>query len=390
MNMATKTQTKTQTQTNTQTGRGRRAWRRTYRAVLMALSFVALLGMVVSSFSGHVHPTVYPGACVMVMLFPGWLLFLLLMIILDALWCRKALVVCGLAVAVCFHAILDFAPLHVCEPSTKEGSPTFTLLSFNVENFTSQSGEYPDGCNPAISYILQADADVVCIQEAAPLVEKPMKNTVIAQSQIDSLYRRYPYIMMNGYTQMIMSKYPAEAVHTGTASKRSMIGVAHLTIEGVQVALVNVHLQCYSLTHSDKSLYQDLTSANNDTIDLRSGMGLVRSRLLSKIQRAAERRAAEAERIVNYLHKFGGETAIVAGDFNDVPGCYTLHRLADAGMRQVYSEVAFGPAITYYVDRFYFRIDHVLYRGRLKPLSMRIGGSRASDHLPVLTTFAIE
>ena len=79
----------------------------------------------------------------------------------------------------------------------------------------------------------------------------------------------------------------------------------------------------------------------------------------------------------------------MAGDFNDVPGCYTLEYLADLGFHNVYSEIGCGPDITYNSDRFYFRIDHVLYRGALQPLSIRRGRIRSSDHYPLIVDFAI-
>lgn len=369
--------------------RAARIWRRIYRAVLMVLTFVSALGLGIASFGGHGHPSVYPGACVMVMLFPGWLLAMIVMTVLDAIWCRKALVICALAYAGCIHAILDFTPVNVGTANVAEGTPTFTLLSFNVQNFSSRSGEYPNGSNPAISYILDVDADVVCLQEAVPLAYGKWGRVEFESTQIDSLYQRYPYIIINSDQMMFLSKYPTEAIHTGSASRYNRIALARINVEGKLITLVNVHLQSYLLTKDDKQLYRDITSRDNDSIGVREGMGMVRTQLLSKIQRAAERRAGDAERMLNYISHFGGPNVIVTGDFNDVPGCYTLHRLADANMRQVYPEVCFGPAITYYVDKFYFRIDHVLYRGCLKPLDMHIGGSHASDHLPILTTFAL-
>lgn len=372
-----------------QPSRGARIWRRFYRTVMMVLTFLCALGLAIASFGGHGHPSVYPGACVMVMLFPGCLLAMIVMTVLDAIWCRKALVVCFLAFAGCIHAILDFTPLNVGKVEVAEGTPTFTLLSFNVQNFSSRSGEYPNGCNPAISHILAVDADVVCLQEAPSLAYSNWGRVEFEDRQIDSLYQRYPYIIVNSDQMMFLSKYPTEAIHTGSASRYNRIALARINVEGRLITLVNVHLQSYLLTKADKQLYQDITSRENDTIGMREGMGMVRAQLLRKIQRAAERRAGDAERMMNYISRFGGPNVIVTGDFNDVPGCYTLHRLADARMRQVYPEVCFGPAITYYVDKFYFRIDHVLYRGCLKPLDMDIGGSHASDHLPLLTTFAL-
>jgi endonuclease/exonuclease/phosphatase (EEP) superfamily protein YafD len=59
-------------------------------------------------------------------------------------------------------------------------------------------------------------------------------------------------------------------------------------------------------------------------------------------------------------------------------------------MKQVYTEVCTGPDITFYANRFYFRIDHVLYRGALSPVRQERGKVKYSDHYPVLTRFLLD
>ena len=168
-----------------------------------------------------------------------------------------------------------------------------------------------------------------------------------------------------------------------------------LNIEGETVTLFDVHLKSYFLTQDDKELYRDVTNikdVKNDIKDIHSIKGTmfdVKSQLLGKVQRAAEDRELDAIRLGHLIDRYGGPNVIVAGDFNDVPGCYTLRHLAEFNLRQVYSELGFGPMITFNRDRFYFRIDHVLYRGALMPLRMRRGSSLASDHYPLLVRFAL-
>ena len=70
----------------------------------------------------------------------------------------------------------------------------------------------------------------------------------------------------------------------------------------------------------------------------------------------------------------------------------TLKRLESIGMvhREVYPEVGMGYMSTYNRNRFWFRIDHVLYRGNLRPVSMERGKTASSDHYPLLTTFVFD
>jgi endonuclease/exonuclease/phosphatase (EEP) superfamily protein YafD len=102
-------------------------------------------------------------------------------------------------------------------------------------------------------------------------------------------------------------------------------------------------------------------------------------------------RTEQVDTLIAGIHSIGGPNVIVCGDFNDVPGCTSLRNLTSiSGLKQVYPEVCCGPTYTFNTNRFYFRIDHVLYRGDLKPVEMVRGDIRCSDHYPLLTTFLLE
>ena len=56
-------------------------------------------------------------------------------------------------------------------------------------------------------------------------------------------------------------------------------------------------------------------------------------------------------------------------------------------MHDAYAEAALGPAITYGKNRFYFRIDHMLYRGDFHVNEIHKGKPVGSDHYPLMATF---
>lgn len=78
---------------------------------------------------------------------------------------------------------------------------------------------------------------------------------------------------------------------------------------------------------------------------------------------------------------------IVAGDFNDIPGCYALRELCRDDFRNAFTEAGCGPIVTYHANRFYFHIDHIVYRGNMEAVAYRRGDCEASDHYPVIATF---
>ncbi|MGM9859878.1 MAG: endonuclease/exonuclease/phosphatase family protein [Muribaculaceae bacterium] len=370
----------------------RNVWRTLLRVILMVLTAIAAVGTVAGAFGGDYSPTTYRYICLMVMTFPLWLIFLILISIADALWCRKALFFTVVAVIVSAPAIWNFSPLVLFGPSESKYAdcPKIKLLSYNVCNFEAMDSIYPDSTNRTLSFIINTNADIVCLQEASGFSYDKRIKAVIKSSQVDSISRMYPYILLCERTQMVLSKYPAKVIPTGYKKKGSNeIATVRITVEGVDITIFNVHLQPFNLANHDKALYSELTSIDRNDLLKSNSMDSVKSQLLSKIQRAAEGREYDAERLCRYLGNLGGPNVIVTGDFNDVPGCYTLHRLADCNMHEVYPEVGFGPMITYYDNNFYFRIDHTLYRGALKPLRMERPSVKFSDHYPIITTFAL-
>lgn len=370
----------------------RNIWRTILRVFLTLLTAIAALGTVAGAFGGDLSPTTYRYICLMVMTFPLWLILLILISIADALWCRKALFISLVAVIASAPAIWNFSPLVLFGPSEGKYAdcPKIKLLSYNVCNFTAMDSIYPDSTNRTLSFIINTNADIVCLQEASGFSYDKRAKAVMNSSQVDSISRMYPYILLCERTQMVLSKYPAKVIPTGYKKKgTNEIATVRVTVEGVDITIFNVHLQPFNLANHDKELYSELTTIDRNDLIKHNSMDSVKSQLLSKIQRAAEGREYDAERLCRYLRSLGGPNVIVTGDFNDVPGCYTLRRLADCNMHEVYPEVGFGPMITYYDNNFYFRIDHTLYRGALKPLRMERPSVKFSDHYPIITTFAL-
>ena len=362
-----------------------------FRGVLILFTLLASLGLIVASYGGDFSPEKYRGICLMVMLFPWWALFMIVMTVLDAVWCRKALIICVLTYVACATALWEFAPLNLFTPDENDypSNKKFTVMTYNICNFTNRDSVYPDGQNPSISFILRENADVVCLQEADGIHAQD-KDVKISPAQIDSLNKAYPYIYLYGYAQMLLSKYPAKLIPNGKKTLAgNEIAIFQLKVEGLPITLINVHLQSYGLTDDDKHFYREITELNPGEEGIKKDLMNVKSQLLRKIQYAAELRAEDAERLGEYIRRFGGPNVILVGDFNDVPGCYTLRRMRDFDMKQVYEEVGFGPMITYYDNRFYFRIDHMLYRGSLEPLNIKRSSHDSSDHSPLIATFGI-
>lgn len=346
-------------------------------------------GLIFAAWAGCIDPRTWPYASVVVMTAPIFALIMPVFLLADLIWSRKGALVAVLCIIAGYPAYFDNFPLHPGshELTEAEKPMSWTLLSYNVHNFYTIDGIFPDSVNPMFTYIINSGADVVALQEGETF--SPNERLAITPEQIDSMKSLYPYVMRDTEGQTLFSKFPVEAGKNSLTNKTDSTvscGIYNLDIRGQQVSLFVVHLQSLCLSDDDIEMFQEMTSIRGKE---RPGLGEVRSKVFSKVLDAAVKRATQAEVLVQDIKNYGGPNTVVCGDFNDVPGSWALRRLRECGLREVYPEVGMGYMNTYNKSRFWFRIDHVLYRGDLRPVSMERGNLRASDHYPILTTFVL-
>lgn len=281
---------------------------------------------------------------------------------------------------------MEYSPIHLPK-SPSSDSDIFTVMSYNVFGLVDQTNNYPGGINPTLSYILQNDADIVCLQELEALHSN--KTLHITPAQLDSLHSQYPYVFIGSHAQAIFSKFPVEPIQIGFKysgeSGSADMACFRTEIRGHKITIFNIHLQSFDLVKSDREMFARLKHLKGSEDEI----AMMKNHLINKIREAGPQRVSDTEELIRYIKKFGGPNVIVCGDFNDVPGSYPLRMLAEEHLKEVYPEVGFGPMITYNAGGFNFRIDHILYRGEIKPLKMSRGRVRSSDHYPVIATFEI-
>ncbi len=363
----------------------RPAWRRCLDIFLICLSVLSVVALLATAYGGYLSPLKYGGKVgVLPLCFPFAAIAAIAVLLVDVFFSRTGVFITGIGILFSAGPLLDFFPLHPTKANAPEGVETFTLLTYNAYQFMPR--ESADGAgNPTLAYILECNADIVCLQEA--LLIAPSEKTGITTAQIDSLHTLYPNIIHSNEGQCLLSKFEVNPIHLNANDDSFAggdIGAYRVTLpSGRLVGIFNVHLNSYYLTDDDKELYHGLTRLHREPI------GDIRHRLIDKLATAAVGRARQTQQLMRWLRLYGGPDAIVCGDFNDVTNCYAVHTLADAGFRDVYTRVGFGPMHTYNANRFYFCIDHILSRGALKPMWLKKGRLRSSDHYPLEVEFAL-
>lgn len=349
---------------------------------------------VFAAYGGYFDPANVPVAALAPMFLMLILVLDILTLVLDAIFWRKAMVPILLSWVVAAKPLLVFAPLNTSTiPLTEEQEKrTFTLLTYNVTHFQDIRGhDYATDRNAMIDFILKTDADMVNLQELGAEDIDPDgvgKKWGISRELLQELSEKYPFRFVDdAYKQTFMSKFPA--LHEELrlwADSLPNVAVYRVHVKGQIVRLYDVHLRSLFLTDDDKALFRRLT--DGETGNLAHEVRQVKNRLIDKLTTAFDLRAGEAAYIRSSLDLVPGN-AIVAGDFNDVPGCYAVRTIMGDDMHDAYAEAGFGPVITFHKDRFYFRIDQILYRGNLKALEMERIKVPYSDHYPMLAKFYI-
>ncbi|MDE6310305.1 MAG: endonuclease/exonuclease/phosphatase family protein [Muribaculaceae bacterium] len=367
-------------------------WKLFVRGVFIVLGLICSVILLACGYSGYINPTVHGGYWgALGLAFPFALAATLLLIIFALIFWRRGAIIPALAMLACWGPILDYCPLHVLGRTAPEGSRILRVMTYNVCSFEDQHPEQNEasGRNRTLSTILNSGADIVCLQETETFV--PWGNNLIKPQDMQRLSEIYPYILRTDVHMMLLSKYPTESVRLNLNRKKFGADCDAFRVhidEDMDLTVFNLHLQSLGLNKDDKELYKGLAQGNTD--ELRNEISLFKTELLSKVAAACVSRAGQADTIAQFVDRFGGPNVLVCGDFNDVSDCYAIRRLRRTGLREVYPEVGFGPIITFNADYFYFGIDHVLYKGDLRPLSLTKGTIPSSDHYPLTVEFEIK
>lgn len=339
---------------------------------------------VLSAQGGRINPEWWTFPAILAMTFPFWFVANIVIGTINFFVRRKASIVQGVALILSLGAFWTFCPLNIFHSSLtdEEESKALKLMTFNTFGFYDDEKNYPDNTNRTATTIINSGADIVCLQEIGIIYDMPARHLTTAQ--IDSINEIYPYYAYEEERMVaVLSKYPIKEIELPQhESKFSGSHAALVDFKGHQILVVSVHLQSIGLNDEDRLIYHELTEGS-------SGLNWTKASkmLYGKLAYAFRQRAQQAHIIRHALDSLGYGNVIVAGDFNDISGCYAMRTIEGGKMKSAYSRAGFGPIITYHSNRFYFNIDHILYQGDMKIADIRRGNIKSSDHYPVYATF---
>lgn len=355
------------------------------------LSGLACIALILSAYCGYIDPRDSSKLAIIGLVFPVILIINAIGLVAWLFFKKYGMAIIMLiGMLFCTPQILTFSPINIGKSDSHFSGETFKVLNYNVMNFSDLDSINQKGDNRTLKYILEKDADFVLMQEGS--AKAKMDNLDKIQSLMPELNSKYPYRERKLRDLVILSKYPYTIENTEITLNAPLKSIAYkVDFNGRTLYIINVHLESLKFQEKDKELFRTITDISKSVDNINeSTVEDVKASLLTKLAKAFKNRASQAEDIRKYINSLEGENVIVCGDFNDTPYSYSYLTIKGDDMSDAYVDCALGPTITFHTDRFYFKIDQILYRGGFKAIDIERGNTKSSDHYPLLTTFKWE
>lgn len=345
--------------------------------VLHILAVIIAFALLLAAYGGRVDPAIMTLPSLATLALPAIALVALAFMLLLALfgqW-RAAVILLG-ALFLSWPTLRLISPMNFTHPDAEVGKKQLKVLTMNVTQFNWQDGDNP---SKNMRYILDQNADIVVIQEGLVYFSYEKLKTV--KPMLQELYEKYPYRKKHFFDVGILSKYPFTEVESPVLSKDTtgyFIKAWDVDAPDGELRVVSMHLSSMRLSESDSKIIESMNKPSGRRERARS--------VVKKLTGGFNTHARQARAMRQLLDDTAGDV-LVMGDMNETPGSYCYRTICGDDLRDAWADTGFGPISTFNAHHLYVKIDHILYRGDLKPLSCRRDKAGESDHYPLVAVF---
>lgn len=341
-----------------------------FTSIAINISFI--MAMNVCAYSAYFSPQIHPTLSYLGMAFPALLAINLLFIPFWIIIKRKFLYIPLLGLALCGGSIRTYCPIN---PFVSEEGADIKFISYNVFNMGDSTNRNIPSENPILLYLLDQDADIICLQEA---------NNVDYGTNLDTIKTIYPYFekqKAKDNSMAVLSKYPIigfENLDNDETHMRAFI--YRIKVNDDTIHVINNHFESFKLMQNDKDNYKEIIEHPElETTDERIDS------LLLKVKYANSSRSHQIDWLSNYIDSLEAKYIILCGDFNENPISYSHHKLTSK-LNDAYTRGGNGPGWTYNRSAMYFRIDNILISDNIKSCKAKVDKSiDTSDHYPIIS-----
>lgn len=350
------------------------------KRLLRLFAIIIAFSLLFAAYGGRVDPNVWNLPSLATLALPVVAVIAIVMMALLALFKQwRVAVIILAALFLAWPIIRLISPFNVLEPSVDEGKPQLSVLTMNVTEFNWQYGNAP---SKSLRYILDQNADIVVIQEG--LVYFPFEKLAPVKPMLKELYEKYPYRQKHFYDVGILSKYPFTELNTPILARDSLnyfIKAWDVEAPGGDIRVISMHLSSLRFTENDSKILDVMGAPSGRKKRIKSVVNKLDNGFCSHV-----RQSAAIRRLIDETE---GDV-LVMGDMNDTPGSFAYRTVCGNDLRDAWADVGFGPTYTFHAHHLYVKIDHIFYRGALKPLSCRRDKAGDSDHYPLVAVFQRE
>ncbi len=304
-----------------------------------------------------------------------------LLLIYWILMRKKRVIIPILTMLLFYPTFQTGIPLNFSKKKIKSTESPIRILSYNTMTMAEMKKHKDESPNNVVQYILDSEADIVCLQEFAV----SRNNNQFTNADFERNFKMYPYkhvsYKLNKWRMNIglatLSKYPIiEKRNIDYTSDFNLSMFTDIVINEDTIRVVNNHLESNRITSQDMKSTSELVS------DFSSEQFKELGKYLSRKMAVAYRmRAQQVETVTNLVEKTPYKV-IVCGDFNDVPSSYTYSELR-GNMKDAFVESGRGLGWTFAQSYYRFRIDYILHDKSFRSTNYKQGNLRDSDHYPI-------
>ena len=360
---------------------------RTFEVVVAVLAVL----LVCCAYAGAIDPQRFILAPFLGLAFMPILVLLALALICALIWRR------WIAVAVVIVSLMATAPiikLFMPLNSSDEAPPVpadptmiLKVMTYNVLSFNYNEPNLSAEPSATMRLILDANPDVVLLQEGAPGGVEFEEITSIVP-YLSEIKKKYPYCYYGNEGLNLMSKYPFTTQLLGMPQhERSPLGYNRNGLSylarafdlqlpsGKQIRLVDFRLQSYHLSFGKNQVVR----VSPD----------VKPSRLERMRRSFALRDENATALRKVIDD-SPANLIVCGDMNDITASHVYRMICGNDLKDAWAEAGNGYAYTYNRFGLYYRIDHILYRGAIRAIDAERLKGGSSDHYPIMVTFDMD
>ena len=153
--------------------------------ILLGVNAVVAVMLLFSAYSPYIQPQVHPVLSCAGLAFPVFLVLNVLFLFFWLVVYRKYMLFPLLTMALCWGANRTYIPINwFADKKPAEG--TIKILSYNTEAFANRNPHSKKTPNPVLAYLVDSDADIICLQECA-------WGNKLKKKDVDYALRNYRY-----------------------------------------------------------------------------------------------------------------------------------------------------------------------------------------------------